>query len=65
MLEYKEALSQDNPQAYQEMINAFNVETQNIENLQSGLHNDPITEIIKYILGMKAINNFEKLYVKP
>lgn len=64
MLEYKEALSQDNPQAYQEMINAFNIENQNIEILQNSIHNDPITEIIKYVLGIKVIDDFKKRYVK-
>lgn len=65
MFQYKEALSKDNPQAYQEMINAFNIEIQNIENLQNGMHGDPITEIIKYILGIKIIDDFKKRYVNP
>ena len=64
MHQYKETLRTDNFQAYQEMINAFNIENQNIENLQNSIYNDPITEVIKYILGIKVIDDFKKRYVK-
>ena len=65
MYHFREDMKRDNPQAYQEMINAFNIEIQNVINLKDAVigNDDPVTDIIKYILGIKVVDDFKKRYV--